>query len=90
MAWLAGSVHGVVVQITANSPGVAVAGKALHVNYSFVWMSAAGTAILLAAILTAILLRLPFKTFLRVAKETYIELRNPIIAIAAIVGFANK
>jgi lactate permease len=68
--------------------GIMVAGKALDVSYSFAWLSAAGTAIFLAAILSAVLMRMPFKHVLKVATNTLKELYRPIITIASIVGFA--
>lgn len=63
-------------------------GKALAVIYPFGWLSAAGTAIFLAAILTALLLRMPAKQVGTVAGETLRQLRNPLVTICSIVGFA--
>ena len=63
-------------------------GKAMAVIYSFGWLSAAGTAIFLAAILTALLLRMPGRQIAEVAGETVQRLRNPLITIGCIVGFA--
>jgi lactate permease len=63
-------------------------GNPLSVSYSFAWLGAAGTAILFAAILTAILLRLSWKEFWRTALETLKELYKPLITIGSIVGFA--
>ena len=68
--------------------GIIVAGKALDVSYSFAWLSAAGTAIFLAAILSAVLMRMPLKHVIKVASNTLKELYRPIITIASIVGFA--
>ena len=68
--------------------GISVAGKALDINYSFAWLSAAGTAIFLAALLSAVLMRMPPKHVLRIAGQTLHELRKPLITIASIVGFA--
>jgi lactate permease len=68
--------------------GIMVAGHALDVTYSFAWLSAAGTGIFLAAILSAVLMRMPLKHVLRVAAQTIKELYRPIITIASIVGFA--
>jgi lactate permease len=59
-----------------------------EVIYSFGWLSAAGTAILLAAILTALLLRMPWGAFWETVFKTYRELQKPLITIAAVVGFA--
>jgi lactate permease len=68
--------------------GISVAGHPLDVTYSFAWLSAAGTAIFLAALLSAVLMRMPFKHVIRVAGQTLRELRRPLITIASIVGFA--
>lgn len=62
--------------------------KTLAIQYSFGWLSAAGTAILLAALLSALLLRLPLNQFLKTARETVTELFKPLITISSIVGFA--
>lgn len=63
-------------------------GAPLAINYSFSWLGAAGTAILFATILSAILLRLPLRTFWQVAVSTLEELYKPLITIGSIVGFA--
>ncbi|SRR6266568_3598046 len=60
----------------------------LTVIYSFSWVGAAGTAILLAAILSAILLGLPFHTFRQTIFQTLKELWKPLVTIGSIVGFA--
>jgi len=62
--------------------------KTLTIQYSFGWLSAAGTAILLAALLSALLLRLPLNQFLKTARGTVAELFKPLITISSIVGFA--
>ena len=59
-----------------------------EVIYSFGWLSAAGTAILFAAILTAVLLRMPWSAFWETVTKTYRELQKPLITISAVVGFA--
>lgn len=63
-------------------------GKALTITYSFAWLSAAGTAIFTAAILSALLLRIPVRQIIQVLGETLRSLRNPLITLASIVGFA--
>ena len=63
-------------------------GKPLAVTYSFAWLAAAGTAIFLAALLAAVLLRTPARQVAQVWGETLRGLRNPLITIASIVGFA--
>jgi lactate permease len=67
---------------------ISVGGHLLSINYEFAWLQAAGTSIFLAAILSAILMRMPFKQVLRVAGQTINELKRPILTIASIVGFA--
>lgn len=67
---------------------IVIGDKAKEVVYSFGWLSAAGTAILLAAVLTAILLRMPWRDFWQTAAHTLRELKKPLITIAAVVGFA--
>ena len=63
-------------------------GQTVTVTYSFAWLSAAGTAILFAAILTAILMRMSCRVFLRVVKDTLNELKTALLTIASVVGFA--
>ena len=63
-------------------------GKAVTVTYSFAWLSAAGTAIFAAAVLAALLLRLPGRQVGTVFGETLRGLRNPLITLTSIVGFA--
>ena len=65
-----------------------VGSKALAVVYPFGWLAAAGTAIFLAAILTVLLLRMPAREVGEVAADTLKRLRNPLITICSIVGFA--
>lgn len=63
-------------------------GQTIAVTYGFVWLSAAGTAILLAALMTALLQRIPTGVVTRVAGETVRELALPLVTIASVVGFA--
>lgn len=51
-------------------------------------LSAAGTAILFAAILTVFLLRMPWRDFGETIKNTLSDLAKPLLIIAAMVGFA--
>ena len=77
-----------VIPFGALAHAVVANGQPVTVNYSFGWLSAAGTGILFAAIATIILQRIPFHTALRVARETLRELTRPLVTIAAVVGFA--
>lgn len=63
-------------------------GKALTITYSFAWLSAAGTAIFAAAVLAALLLRMPARQVGMIFGETLRSLRNPLITLTSIVGFA--
>lgn len=72
----------------ALNEGISANGHIISVNYSFAWMAAAGTGIALAAILSAILMQMPFRQIMTVAWQTLVELKRPLITIAAIVGFA--
>jgi lactate permease len=72
----------------ALNNAVLIDGVPKEVVYSFGWLSAAGTAILMAAILTALLLRMPWSAFWETVAKTYRELQKPLITISAVVGFA--
>jgi lactate permease len=66
-----------------------IAGKVpLTIVYSFSWLGAAGTAILLATMFSAILLGLSLHTFWQTALQTLKELWKPLVTIGSIVGFA--
>jgi lactate permease len=67
---------------------ILIGDKAKEVVYSFGWLSAAGTAILFAAILSALLLRMSWRAFWQTVVKTYHDLEKPLITIAAVVGFA--
>ncbi len=67
---------------------ILIGDKPKDVIYNFGWLSAAGTAILLAAILTALLLRMPWRDFWHTTAKTWRELAKPLLTIAAVVGFA--
>lgn len=72
----------------ALAHAIVVAGQTLSVNYSFAYLSATGTAILFAALLTILFQRIPLTIALRVARDTAQELARPLITIASVVGFA--
>ena len=67
---------------------ILIGDKAKEVVYSFGWLSAAGTAILFAAILSALLLHMSWRAFWETVMKTLRELTKPLITIAAVVGFA--
>jgi lactate permease len=57
-------------------------------SYAFDWLSAAGTSVLIAAILSAMVLRMPFGSFLKVVKATAYQLRFAELTIATTLGLA--
>jgi len=60
--------------------------------FTFNWLSATGTGILLAALATALLLRMPRRTVLAVARDTAVQMRRSILTIAAMmaIGFVTR
>ncbi len=92
--WGSSGIQQILSKVTLHIPfgvlnhAVVANGNILTVNYSFAWLGAAGTAILLATIVTALLLRLPARIFWQVASQTVTELYKPLITIGSIVGFA--
>ena len=68
--------------------GITMVAKTLSVNYSFAWLGAAGTAILFAAVLSAIFLGLSLNVFWQTVGRTVRDLYKPLITIGSIVGFA--
>ncbi len=56
--------------------------------FKFNWLSAAGTAIFIASILSALILRVSFADFVATFAETLRSLRYPLVTIASVLGFA--
>lgn len=54
--------------------------------YTFNWLSATGTGITLAAIVTAAYLRISVRTFFRVAVRTLVSMRWPLFTIACMLA----
>jgi len=56
------------------------------------WASATGTAILLAALATALFLRVPFPQFLAIAAATFRRMRSPLLTIMLMLalGFVTR
>lgn len=52
------------------------------------FIAATGTAILIAALISMVMLRMNFGTFLTTFKETIVELKWPIATIGLVLGFA--
>jgi lactate permease len=63
-------------------------GKAIPHIYKFNYLSASGTAILLSAIIAVPLIGLKVREAVKIFGETLVQLRFPIITIAAVLGFA--
>ena len=60
--------------------------RAEAARYNLNWLSATGTGILLAAIATAMFLRVPFGQVLSIAAMTLRRMRNPLITIALMLA----
>ena len=74
--------------VSGLSGAIQAGDKPMTVIYSFAWLSAAGTAIFVAALLTALLLRMPLRQVGETFGETLRGLRFPLVTIGGIVGFA--
>jgi lactate permease len=61
-------------------------------RFTFNWLSATGTAILLAALCTALYLRIPSRQVLNVAGMTLVRMRAPLMTIAFMLslGFVTR
>jgi lactate permease len=60
--------------------------RAEAARYNLNWLSATGTGILIAAILTAFYLRVPFAQVLAIAAMTFRRMRNPLFTIALMLS----
>jgi lactate permease len=74
-------------------PGLHVFGPGAHAplastNYTFNWLPAAGTLMILAGIVTALVLRVSPGRALRAYGQTYYELRWAIVTVMAVLGLA--
>lgn len=63
-------------------------GGPIGVVYNFNWLSATGTSILVAGIISAVLLRVRAMEFLSIFWQTLVTLRHALLTIACVVGFA--
>jgi lactate permease len=63
-------------------------GKGIPHIFKFNYLSAAGTAILLSALVSLPLIGLKFREAITIFKETLMQLKFPILTIAAVLGFA--
>jgi lactate permease len=57
-------------------------------TFAFGWLPAAGTLLLIAGILTAIVLRIPARRALAVYGRTYVELKWAIVTVMAVLALA--
>jgi lactate permease len=76
--------HNMVVRM----PPVTPAPAPYAANYAFVWLSAAGTACLLACLATALLLRVSPRKFAGAFGTTVKQLKLPMVTIACMLGLA--
>jgi len=91
-AALAGTVLNVPVPLLHNVvqkvPPVVAASSPYGAVYSFNWLSATGTAILIAAVLSILFLRLKPSVAAKTLAETFKELALPIYSIGMVLAFA--
>jgi lactate permease len=78
--------------VTFGWPGLHVlgsSGKPLSsTTFTFGWLAAAGTLMILAGILTAVVLRVPPVRALRAYADTYVGLRHAIVTVMAVLALA--
>lgn len=67
---------------------ILVGDKPMSVVYNFNWLSAGGTSILLAAIISAFVLKVSPARFLEILWDTLKTLRYALLTIACVLGFA--
>ena len=72
----------------SKMPPIVDAPSAYDAVYKFDWFSATGTSILLAALITIVVLRMPARAALSTFGETVRELRTPIYSIGMVLAFA--
>lgn len=80
-------------EIKFNMPilhnAVTVGGKAQAAEYLLNWVTASGTAILVATILSAIVLGMSASKFLETFGKTFKQLALPLVSIAAFLAYAE-
>ncbi len=69
-------------------PPVAAGPSAYPAMYNFNWLAASGTACLIAALISALFLRMPPRKFLAVLAQTARQLLLPELTIAAVLALA--
>jgi len=63
-------------------------GTALPAIFRFNWLGASGTAVFIAAVVSAMILRMPLRTFAQVCGGALRQLALSLVTIAAFLGFA--
>jgi lactate permease len=76
--------HNMIVRV----PPVTAAAAPYAANYTFNWLSAAGTACFLASVSAALILRVSPKQFAGIYGATFKQLRMPMVTIASMLGLA--
>lgn len=74
--------------LVEKMPPVVASGTPYGAVYSLNWLSATGTAILIAAVITIVLLRFPARKAVATLGETFRELAMPIYSIGMVLAFA--
>jgi L-lactate permease len=74
--------------LVEKMPPVVAAATPYGAVYSFNWLSATGTAIMIAALITIVLVRMPAGKAVATLGETFRELAIPIYSIGMVLGFA--
>jgi lactate permease len=82
--WDVPGLHGAIVR----TPPIVATPKAEDARFELPWLGATGTSILVAAILSAIWLRVPPGSVVRIWFETVWRLRWPLVTIAAMLAIA--
>jgi lactate permease len=79
-------------QAIYRAPPVVAQLKAEEAIFSFNWLSATGTALLLTGVISGILLRLSWKTLLQIYWGTLLRVRVSLVTIAAMLalGFTTR
>jgi L-lactate transport len=75
-------------KLAVKMPPIVKAATPYAASYSFNWLAATGTAILIAAIISIVLLRLRPVEAVRAFGQTFKELTRPIYSIGMVLGFA--
>lgn len=92
--WGVSSVQSILNKVTEKIPfpgldkAILVGGKAMSVIFTLNWISATGTGIFIAAIISAIFLKISPAKFIGTFFETLNNLKFALLTIAAVLGFA--